>query len=329
MVAFVTGGTGFVGSHLVEELLGRGYSVRTLVRQRAKWLDGLPVEVIRGDLSSNEALREALTGADMVFHVAGLTRARTQEELDDANVAGTASLLSAVRRHAPEVERIIVTSSLAAVGPSPAGDHVVRPLTESDPLRPISRYGLSKARMEEDVRGRFGDLPVVIIRPPAVYGPRETDIFTVIRTAARQRVFPIVGDPLRKALSLVHVIDLVGGIADAAESSSAAGQTYFVSSEEVYSWRDFQLALSAALGHKLFTVRIPPVLVAPVAALVEAGGAVIGRYPPLNRDKGREAREAWVCSVDKARREFGYSQQVVLEEGMAGTVGWYREQGWL
>jgi len=325
-VAFLTGGTGFVGSHLAEELLARGYRVRALARGAPKWLAGLDVDLVRGDLHTADALRAGASGADLVFHVAGLTRARTQEELDRANVGGTVAVLDAVREAAPAVRRVLVTSSLAAVGPSPVEGGRPRPLVESDPLRPVSRYGLSKARMEGAVAERYGDLPVTVVRPPAVYGPREADVYTMIRAAARQRVFPIVGRGRTPQLSLVHVRDLVRGMADAAESEGAAGETFFVSSEAYYAWAEVRNAVLAALGHGALRLNVPVGLVAPVGAAVEGLAGLVGRYPALNREKAREAREAWLCSVEKARAGFGYRQAIPLAEGMAETVAWYRAE---
>jgi dihydroflavonol-4-reductase len=327
MTTFVTGGTGFVGSHLVEALLATGRRVRALVRSDPKWLKGLDVEIVRGDLGAEGPLRDALAGVDEVFHVAGLTRAPTEQALIEANLGGTATLLRAVRAAAPDVRRVVVTSSLAAVGPSPAGASGVEPLTEAHPLRPISAYGRSKAAMELALARDFADMPVVVVRPPAVYGPRETDIFTVIRAAARQRIFPIAGSPDRPVMSLVHVRDLVDGLLACTEAP--AGETYFVASERGYSWGEIRDAVAAALGHRLLTLRIPLALVPPAGALVESIGALFGSYPPLNREKAREAREAWVCSVEKARREIGFRQRVALAEGIQETVTWYRQQGWM
>ena len=325
MRAFITGGTGFVGSHLVEELLRRGYDeVRCLVRSDPKWLDGLDIVPVRGDLFDAEALREGVRGAAIVYHVAGLTRAETQEALDAANVDGTVNVLEAVREAAPDVRRVLVTSSLAACGPSED-----RPLTEADPLRPITRYGRSKEKMEAVVQERFRDLPVTIVRPPAVYGPREADIYTIIQAAAKQRVFPIVGAGHEPQLSLVHVRDLVRGMADLAEADDTVGETYFLGSEAYYSWNDIREAILDALGRGALKVNVPKSLVGLVGAAVEGVGKLTGTYPPLNREKAREAKASWLCSVAKARRDVGYRQAVELEDGMRETVAWYRAHGWL
>lgn len=330
MKAFVTGGTGFVGSHLVEELQRRGYTeVRCLVRSDPKWLEGLDVRLVRGDLFDAGALREGVRGVDRVFHVAGLTRAPDEAALHRANVEGTLNLLDAVREAAPEVERVLITSSLAAVGPSPEERGHPRPLTEADPLRPITRYGRSKAEMERRLGAEDDAPPLTIIRPPIVYGPREADIYTMIATAAKQRLFPIVGEGREPQLSLVHVRDLARGMADAAEAPEAAGQTYFLGSEHGYSWEEVRAAVLDALGRAVLKVNVPRGLVTPVGAAVEAVGRALGTYPPLNREKAREAKHAWLCSVEKAQREIGYRQTVALGEGMAETVAWYRAQGWL
>lgn len=329
MKAFVTGGTGFVGSHLVEELLERKYEVRCLVRSDPKWLDGLPVETVRGDLFNADALREGMRGVDVIHHVAGLTRGETQEALDRANVEGTLHLLDAVRDAAPEVGSVVVTSSLAACGPSPVEGDRPRPLTEADPLRPITRYGRSKEKMEAAVQERYDDLPITIARPPAVYGPREADIFTMIKAADKQRIFPIVGEGRTPQLSLVHVRDLVRGLADLGESDATAGETYFVSSEQHYAWGEIREVILDALGRGALKVNVPRPLVGVVGAMAETVGKALGTYPPLNREKAREAKASWLCSPAKAQRDVGYRQTVPLEEGMRETVAWYREHGWL
>jgi nucleoside-diphosphate-sugar epimerase len=330
--AFVTGGTGFVGSHLVEEVRRRGYAVRALVRKDPKWLDGLDVETVTGDLFDLDALRQGMEGATAVFHVAGLTRAPDYAALERANVTGTLNVLE-VAAEQPGPPRVLVTSSLAAVGPSDRlPDGSGKPHTETALLRPISDYGKSKAEMERAIekwqRGRETPLPLVIVRPPAVYGPREADIFTLFQTASKG-LFPIVGDGHKPQLSLVHVRDLVRGMADALESDTAMGQTYFLSSARGYSWDEIREAALRGLGKKALRINVPKALVGTVGAVSEVVGRLTGRYPPLNREKAREAKEAWVCSTEKAKRDFGYAQQVRLEDGMGETMAWYREHGWL
>lgn len=320
----MTGGTGFVGSHLVEALHGRGHKeVRCLVRSAPGWLEGLPHQPVRGDLQDVGLLKEALTGCSTVYHVAGRTRARTWQEYERANVAGTLNLLDAARTLSPS-PRVLIVSSLAAVGHSdqPEAD-------EATPLKPVSMYGKSKAEMEQRIQPYHRDLRVTVVRPPAVYGPRDADIFTVFKAAARG-VFAVVGGSEGPAFTLVHVRDLVQGMIQAAETAVTVGRTYFLGHDPAYSWSRVRDTMSAALGRRVMTLRIPRPLIVPVGTLSQWAGRLVGAYPPLNREKAVEIRDACIrCSSAAATSDFGYAPSVDLAEGFRETVSWYRDAGWL
>jgi nucleoside-diphosphate-sugar epimerase len=331
-IAFVTGGTGFVGSHVVEELLDRGAAeVRCLVRTEPKWLAEVDVTPVPGDLSDVETLWEALDGVDEVYHVAGRTRAPTEEAFYEANVQGTLNLLGAVKHAAPNLRRVLVTSSLAAVGRC---EQTVA--TETAPLRPVSRYGRSKAQMEaaltesHQMTESYAEaLPLTVVRPPAVYGPRDRDILDFFQ-AVQRHVCPVVGGGSARSLSLVHARDLAAGMVDACRHPDAANETYFLGSERPYAWSDVKQAATAALGTWAVSVPVPGPLLGLVGAASEAWGRLTGTHPPLNRDKAREIRHACTaCSSEKARRDFGYAPSIALDAGVAATVDWYRAEGWL
>ncbi len=330
--AFVTGGTGFVGSHLVEELLRRDFAdVRCLVRSDPKWLSDLDVTYVRGDLSDVEALWTALDGVTHVYHVAGITRAPNWEPFYEVNVQGTLNLLGAVKHAAPAVERVLVTSSLAAVGRCDDP-----PATEDAPLRPVSRYGRSKAEMEEALResqqmtaSYWETLPITVVRPPAVYGPRDRDILDFFQAVSRH-VCPIVGGASASKVSLVHGRDLARGIAEASRHPESKGKTYLLGGERPYAWSEVKQAATDALDTWAITVPVPGPLVTVLGAAAEAWGALTGTYPPLNRDKAREIRHACTaCTIDKAQQDFGYTPRIPLDEGINETVEWYEAQGWL
>lgn len=323
--AFVTGGTGFIGSHLVEELLRREYGeVRCLVRSEWKWLENLPVEPVRGDLFDEELITNAVRDVDYVYHNAGVTRARDWDTFRRSNVDATNRLMDVLVRVNPGVRRVVVTSSLAAVGRCPKGI-----ADEGTALNPVSMYGCSKAELERELTAYRDRLPIVVIRPPAVYGPREADIYTFFKTLSKG-VCPVVGDVREPVLSLVYVTDLVRGMVSAAEAAGTAGEAYFLGSETFYSWNDVKEAATEALGRRALTIAIPPVLVGAIGATVEAAARITGAYPALNREKAREIRHTCKkCSIEKAQRDFGYGAPTPLKEGVAETIRWYEEHGWL
>ncbi len=323
MKAFVTGGTGFIGSHLVDRLLkNQNDEICCLVRTRDKWLQDKDITRVKGSLHDLPALRKGMENADVVFHIAGVVKAPDQHTFDQANVAATENVLRLAMKL--KVPKLVVLSSLAACGPS-----FKRPLTEEDPLMPVTKYGESKKRMEEMV-AHVADtsISVTVVRPPAVYGPREDQIFSVFQMAS-WRLFPIVDDGKDTRVSLIHVNDLVDGILLAASERKPGVETYFISSEELYTWDQIRHATEVVFGKKLFALNISPRLLEIVGNFVEKAASLIGRYPVINRDKSRELGMQWTCSVDKAKSQLGFRQKTDLKDGLTETIHWYKKHHWL
>ncbi len=326
MKALVTGGNGFIGSHLVELLLKNGYSVRCLIRKTSdtRWLRSLKLEFVYGDLHDPRALEEAVTGVEYVYHSAGLTKAKTKAEYYRANHIGTRNLLDAVATHNHGIRRFVQVSSQAAAGPSES----MTPMNEEAAPHPLTTYGKSKWKGEEECLKAMALMPVTIVRPPAVYGPRDRDIFEFFNTMSKG-LQPMVGLS-EKYVSLIHVTDLVRGFVMAAESEKAVGQTYFISSTQPYGWKEVGEITHRELGKSALRVRIPEFGVYAVAAFAELFAFFSPKPALINFEKARDmVQDYWTCDASKAKRDFGFEQEISLEEGIRSTVEWYRGQGWL
>lgn len=328
MKFLVTGATGFIGSHVADELSRRGFEVRCIIRKTSnlRWLEGKNFELTEASLDNPESLKKAMIGIDAVIHSAGLTAAKNYEEFLHGNRDGTGNLLHAAAEAAPGLRRFLYVSSQTAVGPSKSLDE---PVTEESPCRPITSYGRSKLEAEREVLKMKDIFPVTVVRPPAVYGPRDTASFDIFKTIYK-RFAPLIGlQP--KYVSIIHSDDLARGIVDAATSDKSIGETYFISSEKFYNWNEINnYIIKAFNGRKALKIKIPHALVLSIAGISGFFGRFSNKPPVFNYEKGIDfIQEYWTCSVEKAKNDLGFNQKVSLEDGMAETAKWYLENGWL
>jgi nucleoside-diphosphate-sugar epimerase len=326
MKVFITGGTGFVGSFLAETLIKSGYEVRCLVRKESNlhWIADLDVDCYYGSLFDKDSLIRGMEGCDAIYHVAGVTKARTEDEYFRGNYEGTKNVINAAFKHKKKISRFIHVSSQAAVGPSPT----LIPIDESHPANPLTYYGKSKWAAEEYVQSLLGKMPITIVRPPAVYGPRETDILEFFRTV-KFGLIPQLGGA-DKYLSLIHVKDLVRGIMIAGEHEKSVGNTYFITSPEPYSWEEISRITLNILQKKGFRIPVPVHLIKAVAAVSEGLASFTKKPALVNKQKVIEMeQDFWTCSPNKAKMELGFEAEIGLENGIRETLIWYKEQKWL
>ena len=325
-IAVVTGANGFVGSHLVDHLLSRGYIVRCITRKTSdlKWLDKKQVEIFDCGLFDKEGLRKAFAGAQYIYHVAGVVKSKKPEGYFRGNVDTTKSLLETALEFRDNIRRFLIVSSQTAAGPS----FDEKPVDETDEPHPITTYGRSKLAQENAAKEYADEIPITICRAPAVYGERDTEIFIFFQTFAKG-LFTTIGFD-RKLVSLIHVNDLVRGFVLAAENEKAAGQTYFISSEKFYTWEEVGETTKKIMNKKPIHVKVPHSMVFFIASIAQFFAIFSSKPATLNIEKARDiTRHAWICSTQKAVNEIGYRQEISIEAGIKRTVEWYKAQGWL
>jgi nucleoside-diphosphate-sugar epimerase len=326
IISVVTGASGFVGSHLVDRLIKEGHHVKCILRKSSsrKWLDSKPVEIIDTGLFDRDKLKTILKDADYLFHVAGVVKAKHYQDYLNGNVETTRALLETVVEVNPRIKKVVIVSSLTACGPSMNGITS----TEETIEHPLTSYGKSKLEQEKLAKSFMDRLPITIIRPPAVFGPRDTEIFLVFKTY-KAGLMTLIGFD-KKELSLVYVEDLVNGIYLAAVSNKSNGQTYFIAAEEINNWIEVSGYLSKALGKKAINLHLPHFIVYSVAAIAQFFALFSSKAATFNIEKARDfVQNAWTCDVSKAKKELGYSQSISIEEAMIRTADWYKKEKWL
>lgn len=322
----VTGANGFVGSHLVEALLARGNRVRCMVRRSSdrRFIEHLPVEWAYADVQDEAGLRQACAGVDAICHCAALTRALDRETFLRVNAEGTATLARISAEVNPGLRRFLFLSSHAGAGPSRSATDF---LDESTPPRPVTWYGQSKWAAEQALHEMDGRLPWTIVRPTAVFGPRDRDFFAYFDLI--QRGLNLQLGQTERWVSLIYVRDLVAMILLALEHEAAVGQTYFACGPAI-SHSELSAAIAWALGKRPLRITLPVGVLAPIAAWARVQGRLTGKAALLNDQRAIDLRQPyWLCSGEKARHELGFEEHTNLDAAMQETARWYLDHDWL
>ena len=328
MKVLITGATGFIGSHIADQMKEKGADISCIVRKTSnlRWVENKGFNLVEASLSDMESLKKVVKDVDIIFHSAGLTAAKTMEDFVRANLTGTKNLFEAAKTSAPNLKRFLHVSSQTAVGPSESLDKMS---TEEKFHNPLTSYGKSKKMAEDYLNESSKDLPITIVRPPAVYGPRDEATLPMFKAAARGLGTLIGFDD--KYISIINSMDLTRGIIDASLSENAIGETYFIASERCYDWTEIINTMGLAAGRKnILKLRIPHSVVKIMGTVNGMIGNITGKPPVFDSEKTIDfIQKYWTCSVDKAKRDFGYEQKYSLEEGFKITFDWYKSHGWI
>ncbi|PQO47975.1 NAD-dependent epimerase/dehydratase family protein [Blastopirellula marina] len=336
---FVTGGSGFVGRHLCRRLAADGHSLRCAVRKTSDTdhLKDLDAELVELDLAhSGDDLEQAIDGCDAVYHVAGLTRATSPDQLYSVNRDGTQRLCEAAAAQA-DPPPILYVSSLAAVGPARQGN----PKRTEDFPKPISNYGRSKRAGERQAELVADRVPITIVRPGIVFGEENREMLPMFQPIRHFAVHPMPGGDLR--VSLIYISDLIDlllkAMADGKRISHREDPQskfdgvgyYFAADQHQPNYEELGEMLAEAVGvDNLHSLSLPKPILWTSATLSELTGRALGQAYVFNLDKIREATAgSWICDVSHTREELGFEPSQSLESRLQQTADWYRDAGWL
>ena len=328
MKYLITGATGFIGPHLVKKLVGAGHFCRCLVRNSSNMdtLKAFGVELVEGDITRAETLQGMADGMDRVLHMATLGHMSnftvTESMFDAINVQGTQNIMAEALRAG--VPRVVHCSTVAAMG---ICEDV--PATEQSLCNPHHPYGRSKLKAEQNVLSMIKDknLPAVTIRFSMVYGPGDSRDILKLTRMAKKGLFPKVGNR-PKLTPLIHVDDAIQGLLQAAENGGI-GKIYLITNRDSLPFDEIRKILQRALGVKRLPFYVPEWAALAIASLTEKIFPVLGKIPPVSRKNIESTLADRVFSIEKARREIKFNQQVDPAEGLKETVEWYKKQGWV
>lgn len=326
MRVLVTGGTGFIGSHLIDKLVKQGHHVRCLLRRTSQvaFLKTLNVELLKGDFTDERYLKRGVEGVDIVFNLIGiLGRWGISDEVYwETNLRATERLLSASLQS--DIEQFIHCSSAGVVGPLRRGAAA----DEKYPYNPSNIYEETKSEAERIAVRYYEEngIPMTVLRPEFVYGPRDLHVLSLFKSIQRGRFLLIGGG--KTVLHPTYIDDVVQGFMLCVGNKKTIGEIYFIAGERTVTVQELSLLIANALDVPPPRRQFPTFLSLFLARLFERSANMLKFDPPLTVSMVRFFTENRSFSTEKARKHLNYNP-VLLEEGLRRTVTWYRENGFL
>ncbi|MFQ5450620.1 MAG: NAD-dependent epimerase/dehydratase family protein [Nitrospinaceae bacterium] len=322
----VTGASGFIGRHLVDYLLQRGCTVHCLVRETSdlRGLDLSRVHLHKADLVGSPPPDSCVEQTDYVFHCAGLTRAKTREAFFRINGEACRPFYQGLAERGNSLKSIVHISSLAAVGPARPGGEV----DENTPCNPLTFYGQSKRAGEEIARQFFPALPIVILRPPVVYGPGEKNFFTFLK--AMDRGWNVQMGNSAREVSLIYIKDLVRAMVRAATRPPEKENIFFITDGQAHAWTDVVHTVADILKTRPKTIVIPEGGLTLIALGLEFVSMFTAKAPLLDRQRMIDIRQSsWTASPKKFFAQYNFQPHYDLRKGMEETLDWYKKHQWI
>ena len=330
----IVGAGGFAGGFIVDEALRRGYEVWAGVRETTsrRYLTDSGIKFLTLNFEDPESLEMSIKSAfqeenekwDWVVYNLGATKALTFSDFSKINYDYLRYFLQALKKAGKTPERFLLMSSLSVLGPVHEKDG--GKFTENDIPRPNTRYGASKLKAELLLQTE--GIPYIIFRPTGIYGPHDKDYFLMLKSLSKG--FDFSAGYKQQLLSFIYVEDLARAVFDALEKAPA-NQTYLLSEEKTYTQKEFRKIAAHELGKKgVITLPMPLWIVKGVSTIAEKWGVARMKPSILNRDKFNIMKQRnWDVDISKAKRDFGFSPKVSLQEGVKKAVEWYRKENWL
>lgn len=322
----ITGASGFVGFHLIEAALAKGLDVYAAVRKSSdiKHLTSYDIKYTYLDFTAADSLRRELDqyNFDFIIHAAGTTKAKNQEEYNLVNASYAINLALAAEKAEKAIQKMVFVSSLAALGPLTQTDELI---TEDKVASPVTAYGKSKLLAEQRLKDL--GLPLIVLRPTAVYGSRDKDIFIILKTFSRG-LEPYIGRK-EQQLSFVYAKDLALVSLDALLTAPTANGSYNITDGNCYTRYEMASITKHVLNKKTLKFHLPVAIVKSLAVVLETTYGMFGKTPALNVEKLNELTAVnWCCNIEKARKNLNYNPAYNLQQGLKEALEWYKLNQW-
>jgi UDP-glucose 4-epimerase len=322
----ITGASGFVGYHLIEEALKNNLDVYAAIRKSSdiKHLKDFDIQFTYLDFTDLPALTNELKEKqyDYIIHAAGVTKARSQKEYNDINAVYTFNLALAALESGIKLKKIVLISSLAALGPL---NDIGGLITEETLPAPVTAYGKSKLLAEQNLKA-FTTLNYTILRPTGVYGPRDRDIFIFFKQLSKG-IEPYIGKKAQK-LSLIYVTDLAKYAIRALHAGNQ--KAYNLSDGNFYDRYALGDITKEVLNLKTLKLHLPVTFVKFIAKVSEKVSSLKNKASVLNVEKLNELMAVnWNCDIEQAKTDLGFHPEYDLKAGVAETLKWYKANKWL